>query len=155
MSDQSDANPFTQAFFRMGERMSLPRVTVEDVVTHHRRNIEALQETARNTSAATQQAFGMQREALENVLKDIADTVQTTKLTDPPTSQAAAHAELAKRTLDTTIRNATAIGGLARDTTQENFEVLRERVQGSIQEIKSAIERGEEEATEDAPVKEG
>ena len=146
------AGPLFEAFQRMGERMALPTVTVQDVIDHHRRNLEALQEAARNTAQGTQKAMGVQREALETTLADIAQTVRKVNLQDPPMQQAAAQAELAKRTLDATIRNATEIGTIARDTTTQNYGVLRERVEKSIEEIKGALERGEE--PEEPPVRE-
>ena len=146
MSDDAKSGPFFQAFQRMGERMALPTPTVQDVLDHHRRNLEALQEAARNTAEGTRQAMAVQRETLETTLADIAETVKGVNLQDPPMQQAAAQTELAKRTLDATIRNATQIGGIARDTTVQNYGVLRERVEKSIEEIKSSIEKGEEPA---------
>ena len=151
MSDEkSPAGPFFEAFQRMGERMALPAVTVDDVIAHHRRNLEALQEAASNTADGARRAMQGQRAALEATLADIAETVQSTKITDPVMQQAAAHAELARRTLDTTIRSPTETGSIARDTTSANYEVLRERAEKAIDEAKSALERGEE-----PPVREG
>ncbi|MEL6751119.1 MAG: phasin family protein, partial [Pseudomonadota bacterium] len=131
-------------FARMGERLSLPKVTVESVLDHHRRNIEALQQAAKNTSEGAQEAMAIQRDALEDVLADITETVQGTKLTDPPMQQMAAQAEFAKRSFDATVKNVTEIGSIARDTTKKNTDILRERVQHSIADIKTAMEKGED-----------
>lgn len=142
--------PFFEAFTRMGERLSLPKVTIDDVVDHHRRNIEALQEAARNTSEGAQAAMAKQREMLEQTLADITETVQKTKLTDPPMQQVAAQTELARRTFDATVRNATQMGEIARDTSKQNLDLLRKRVEESIEEIKSTIEEGDEPPIKEA-----
>ena len=147
----AERGPFFEAFTRMGERLALPKVTVDDIVDHHRRNIEALQEAARNTSEGAQTAMARQREMLEETLADITETVKGTKLSDPPMQQVAAQTELAKRAFDATVRNATDMGAIARDTTKQNMDVLRRRVEESIEEIKSTMESG---ADDEMPIRE-
>ncbi|MDA8870411.1 TIGR01841 family phasin [Rhizobiaceae bacterium] len=148
MSDDNKSGPIFAAFQRLGERMALPQVTISNVMGHHRRNIQAMQEAARNTSQGAQAVLAKQREALERTLGDVAETVRETKLTDPPMEQIAAQAEFARRAFDATVKTTTEMGSIVRDTSQANMAVLRDRVQESIEEVKGAIGRGE---TDDEP----
>ena len=73
MSDNSDngTGPFFDAFRNFGRNLKLPSVTIEDVVSHHKKNIQALEAAAKNTSEGAQAIMAQQRKTLENTLADI------------------------------------------------------------------------------------
>ena len=157
MSEQSDrdSGPFFDAFRNFGRNLELPKVTIEDVVAHHKKNIQALEKAAKNTTQGAQTIMAQQREALENALTDITHMVQDARDGGMNKENArdiiADQVEFAKRSFETTIQNATSMGEVVRDVSNENMNVLKERVQESIEEIKSTMGKDDDEP----PVKPG
>ena len=155
MTENSDngTGPFFDAFRNFGRSLKLPNVTIEDVVAHHKKNIHALEETAKNTTEGAQAIMGQQRKALENALADITHMVQDARDGGMNKENArnivADQVEFAKRSFETTIANATSMGEVARDVGKDNMTVLKDRVQESINEIKSTMGSDDD----DTPVK--
>ena len=122
--------------------MHLPGPQVNDIVDYHRRNIQALQDAAQTASAGGQALMGKQREALEEALAEIAEMVQSAGASGPDPSQMMANqAEFAKKSFETTIRNATEMGGIVRDSGAEAFEVLKTRMEESLTELSSGLKK--------------
>ena len=59
--------------------------------------------------------------------------------------------EFAKRSFETTIANATSLGEVVRDVSEQNMSVLKDRVQESIEEIKSTM--GSDDDSDEPPIK--
>ena len=125
------------------------------LIAHHKKNIQALEKTAKNTTQGAQTIMAQQREALENALTDITHMVQDARDGGMNKENArdiiADQVEFAKRSFETTIQNATSMGEVVRDVSNENMNVLKERVQESIEEIKSTMGKDDDEP----PVKPG
>ena len=157
MSDNSDngTGPFFDAFRNFGRNLKLPSVTIEDVVSHHKKNIQALEAAAKNTSEGAQAIMAQQRKTLENTLADITHMVQDARDGGMNRENArdivADQVEFAKRSFETTIENATSMGEVVKDVSKENMLVLKNRVNESIEEIKSSMDRDDD----DTPVKPG
>ena len=157
MTDNSDSGtgPFFDAFRNFGRSLKLPNVAIEDVVTHHKKNIRALEEAAKNTTEGAQAIMGAQRKALENTLADITHMVQDARDGGMNKENArdiiADQVEFAKRSFETTIANATSLGEVVRDVSEQNMSVLKDRVQESIEEIKSTM--GSDDDSDEPPIK--
>ncbi|MFD0917122.1 phasin family protein [Pseudahrensia aquimaris] len=157
MSDKSEngADLFTNAFKSFGRNLKLPSVTIEDVVNHHRKNIRALEAAAQNTTKGAQAIMNEQRKQLENALADITHMVQDARdgglNKENARDVVADQAEFAKKAFESTIQNATSMGEVLRNVSTENMNVLKTRVQESIEEIKSAMDSGKSDGGGDEP----
>lgn len=157
MSDKKEdlTGPFFDAFRSFGQNLKLPTITIEDVVSHHKANIRALEEAAQNTSKSAQEIMSAQRKALENTLADITHMVQDAR--DGGLNKENAREvindqiELSKRTFETTIQQASEIGNIVQETSKDNLEILKNRMQGSIEELKSVMDRRSEDGSDDEP----
>jgi len=123
-------------FQQFGESLKLPNTQINDVVEHHKKNIEAMQQIARNTSSGTQTLMAKQRENLEEALADISKLVQDAASSKDPNQAISDQVEFAKRSFEATIKNATEMGGIMRDTSTESFNILLKRVEESIEDIR-------------------
>ena len=73
MAKQPEQESFLDMFAKLGSDMKLPRMDVEAVLSHHRKNLEALEKSARAAAAGASSVAATQREALRQTLSEIAD----------------------------------------------------------------------------------
>ncbi len=140
MSDKSQSESFLNMFQQFGESLKLPNTQIKDVVEHHKKNIEAMQQIARNTSSGTQTLMAKQRENLEETLAEISKLVQDAASSKDPSQAISDQVEFAKRSFEATIKNATEMGGIMRDTSTESLNILRKRVEESIEDIRDNMD---------------
>lgn len=142
MADNNPANMFMDMFKSFGSDLKLPGPQVNDIVDYHRRNIQALQDAAQTASAGGQALMGKQREALEEALSDITEMVQSsTQGGADPSQMMSNQADFAKKSFETTIKNATEMGGIVRESGAEAFGVLKTRVEESLSEISGGVKK--------------
>lgn len=140
MSDKSQSESFLNMFQQFGESLKLPNAQITDVVELHKKNIEAMQQIARNTSSGTQTLMAKQRENLEETLADISKLVQDATSSKDPSQAISDQVEFAKRSFEATIKNATEMGDIMRETSTESFNILRQRVEESIEDIRDKMD---------------
>lgn len=140
MSDKSQSESFLNMFQQFGESLKLPNAQITDVVELHKKNIEAMQQIARNTSSGTQTLMAKQRENLEETLAEISKLVQDAASSKDPSQAISDQVEFAKRSFEATIKNATEMGDIMRETSTESFNILRQRVEESIEDIRDKMD---------------
>ena len=136
MADSKDSNPFMDMFQNFGSNPNIPSPDLSKLMDEHRKNLEALQAAAQVSSQTSQELMSKQREALETALADIADAVQEAQAggTDPQ-AMMTSQMEMAKRSFDATVKNATEMGQLVQQGSADAFEIMKARVMESIEEM--------------------
>lgn len=135
MADDGMKNPFMDMFQDFGKSMSIPGPDVNDMMDYHRKNLQALQAAAQVSSSSAQALMGKQREALEQTLADISDTVQNASAGGDPSAMMSSPMELAKKTFDATMQTTTEMAEIVRQGNADAFEVIKDRVMESVQEL--------------------
>ena len=143
MSDKSQTDSLLDMFQQFGRNLQLPNAQITDVVEQNRKNIEAMQQIARTTSSGTQTLMAKQREALEESLGEIAKMVQGSMTPGDPSQMISNQVEFARRSFETTIKNVTEMGEIVRDTSSDSFNILKQRVEDSIEEIRDTMDKKE------------
>ena len=69
MADNNQMNAFMDMFKDFGKNLNIPGPDVNDLVDHHRKNIQAMQDAASAASAGGQEVMNMQRAQLEEGAK--------------------------------------------------------------------------------------
>ncbi len=142
MTDNNQMNAFMDMFKDFGKNLNIPGPQVNDLVDHHRRNIQALQDAASTASAGGQELMKMQRAQLEDALKDIAEMVQGAMSGGAdPSKVMSDQAEFAKKSFETTVKNAGEVGEVLRGSGEETFNILRARMEESISELSSGAKK--------------
>ena len=136
MTDNNPMNSFLDMFKDFGANLNVPKPQIEEVLDHHRKNLQALQEAAQAASAGGQAMMSKQREALEEALADIAGAVQSApdNVSDP-SKLASDPAELARKSFEMTVKNASEMQEIMRQSGTETFEILRARMEESMSEL--------------------
>lgn len=141
MSDKKSTNPFIDMFQQFGQNLNLPQPDISSVVDYHRKNLEALQKAAQASSAGAQNAMAKQREALEEALAEITEIVQGASQSQDPSKMVSDQVEFARKSFDTTIKNATEINEILKESGTESFNILKDRVEESIAEIRENMSK--------------
>lgn len=131
----SDKNPFMDMFTNFGKSMNLPAPDINGIMDYHRKNLQALQAATQVSSNTAQALMNKQREALEQTLADIADTVQDATQGADPADMAQAPMELARRAFEATLQNSKEVAEIVQKGNAETFQVLKDRVMESVEEL--------------------
>lgn len=135
MADQTK-NPFLDLFTKFGQDMNLPKPEIGNILDHHRKNLQALQEAAAIQSRGAQSMMDRQRAALEEALAEISEMVQeATKGGVDPANLMSRQAEFARKSFETTVKNATAMGEIMRESGTDSLDVLKARVEAALAEL--------------------
>ncbi|MEM6940031.1 MAG: TIGR01841 family phasin [Pseudomonadota bacterium] len=136
MADSKDKNPFMDMFQNFGSGLNIPSPDLSSMMDAHRKNLEALQAAAQVGSQTSQELMSQQRAALEAALADITDAVQEAQssLTDP-SAMMTSQMEMAKRSFDATVKNATEMSKTVQQGSTDAFSILKDRVMESIAEV--------------------
>ncbi len=142
MANENQMNAFMDMFKDFGKNLNIPGPDVNDLVDHHRKNIQAIQDAASAASAGGQEVMNVQRAQLEEALKDIAEMVQGAMSGGvDPSKMISDQAEFAKKSFETTVKNATEVGEVIKGSSEETFNILRARMEESISELSSGIKK--------------
>jgi phasin family protein len=134
MADK-DAFPLLDMFQSFGKSLSLPGPDVTDVLTYHRKNLQALQAATQIGSQSAQAVMSKQREILEQSLAEIVDTVQSATQDGAAKDMTGMPMDLARKTFDATVKNAGEMAEIVRQGNMDAFEVLKDRVIESMEDL--------------------
>ncbi|MBZ9856930.1 phasin family protein [Mesorhizobium sp. CA13] len=141
MAKRPDSDSFTDMFGRFGRDLKLPNVDVEAILAHHRKNLEALEKSARASAAGASSLFSRQREMLQDTLREIADMTQSYRAPGTPQDLMAKQTEFARKSFETTLKNASEVAELARKSGTESVDILRMRIKEAMEEIRAGFEK--------------
>ncbi|RJT32839.1 phasin family protein [Mesorhizobium waimense] len=141
MAKQPDSDSFLDMFSRFGRDLKVPTVDVEAILSHHRKNLEALEKSARAGAAGATSLFSRQREMLQDTLREVADMAQNYRAPGNPQELMAKQAEFARKSFETALKNAGEVSELVRKSGTESVEILRERIKEAMAEIRSGYEK--------------
>jgi len=133
MADKT--NPFMDMFQSFGEQMKIPGPDLTQMMEIHRKNLQALQDATQIGTASAQAVMERQRATMEETLSDIASTVQARAQSNDPSAAMMTPLELAKRSFDATVANATEIGAIVQQGNVDAFNVLKDRVMECVEEM--------------------
>tara|TARA_R110002094_G_scaffold16123_8_gene27589 strand:- start:567 stop:995 length:429 start_codon:yes stop_codon:yes gene_type:complete len=136
MADNKDSNPFMDMFQNFGSSMNIPGPDLSSLMEGHRKNLQAIQAATQIGTQASQELLNKQRAALEAALADISDAVQEAQASGgDPSTMMTSQMEMAKRSFETTIQNATEMSQVVQQGSTDAFDVLKDRVMDSIGDI--------------------
>ena len=141
MAKRPESDTFIDMFGRFGRDLKLPNVDVDAILSHHRKNLEALEKSARASAAGASSLLSRQREMLQDTLHEIADMAQSYRAPGDPRELMAKQAAFARKSFETALKNAGEVAELARKSGTESVEILRERIKEAMEEIRSGYDK--------------
>ena len=141
MVKQPDSDSFMDMFGRFGRDLKVPNVDVEAILAHHRKNLEALEKSARAGAAGASSLMSRQREMLQDTLREITDMAQSYRAPGNPQELMAKQTEFARKSFEAALKNAGEVAELFKKSGTESVEILRERIKAAMEEIRTGYEK--------------
>ena len=141
MAKQPDSDSFMDMFGKFGRDLKVPNVDVEAILEHHRKNLEALEKSARASAAGASSLLSRQREMLQDTLREVTDMAQSYRAPGNPQELMTKQAEFAKKSFETALKNAGEVAELVKKSGTESVEILRKRIKEAMEEIRSGYEK--------------
>jgi len=141
MAKQPDNESFMDMFSQFGKNLNVPKVDMEAILSHHRKNLEALQKAASASAAGAQSIMAKQREALQEGLQEITDMAQGLRSPGNAGEFVARQADFARKSFETAVKNTSEVADIVRKSGSESVEILRKRIQEAMEEIRETYEK--------------
>ncbi|MDX8501198.1 phasin family protein [Mesorhizobium sp. VK4C] len=141
MARQPESDSFLDMFSRFGRDLKLPKVDVQAILDHHRKNLEALEKSARASAAGASSVLSRQHEMVQEALGEITRMAQNYQAPGNPQELMTKQVEFARKTFETTLKNAGEVADLVRKSGTESVEILRDRIKDAMAEIRAGYDR--------------
>ena len=141
MTKKTDNESFMDMFSQFGKDLKMPSVDIESILSHHRKNLEALQKAASASAAGAQSVMAKQREALQEGLQEITEMAQGFRAPGGPQEMMAKQADFARKSFETAVKNASEVADIVKKSGTESVDILRQRIQDAMEEIKQTYDK--------------
>jgi phasin family protein len=140
MAKTPEPESILDMFSKFGSEMKLPKMDVEAVLSHHRKNLEALEKSAKAAAGGASSVVAKQRAALQETLSEIADMAQGFTAPGNPQEFMSKQADFARKSFEAAVKNAGEVAEIVRKSGSESIDILRERIQEAMQEVRANFE---------------
>ncbi|CDX12420.1 Phasin family protein [Mesorhizobium sp. ORS 3324] len=140
MAKQPESDSFLDMFSRFGRDLKLPKVDVQAILDHHRKNLEALEKSARTSAAGASSVLSRQHEMMQEALGEITRMAQNYQAPGNPQELMTKQVEFARKSFETTLKNAGEVAEIARKSGTESIEILRDRIKDAMAEIRAGYD---------------
>ena len=141
MARQSEPESFMDLFAKFGRELKMPKVDVDAVLDHHRKNFEALEKSARATAAGASSVLSRQREMLEESLHEIADMARNYRPSGNAQEFVGKQSDFARKSFETAVKNASEVADMMKKSGAESMDILRARIKEAMAEIREGYEK--------------
>ena len=141
MAKTPESQSIIDMFARLGRELKMPDIDIERVIEHHRRNLEAFEESARTAASGASSLLARQSEMLQETLRDINEMAESYKSPSDPQDFAEKHAEFARKGFESAVRNTGEVAELVAKSSGEALDILRRRIREGMEEIRESYEK--------------
>ena len=135
MAKNTEQESLVDLFTRFGEQLHVPNVDFDAIVEHHRKNLEAVEKSAKTATAGASSIIARQREILQETLRQITEMAHGYRTPGTPQELMAKQAEFARKSFETALRNTEEMAELVKKSSDETLDVLRSRIREGMEEI--------------------
>ena len=128
---------------KFGSDLNLPKVDVDKLIEMHRKNLDALEQSAQVASAGVKSLADRQRGIIENAFREAAAMARDFKPSGDPKEVLAKQTEFAIKAFDITVQNTRDVAQLATQTTTDASNIIRDRLRDSLNELGASLRRDE------------
>jgi phasin family protein len=140
MAKKPESESFMDLFTRFGQDLKMPSVDIERIMAHHRKNLEALEKSARASAAGASSLMAKQREILQDTLQEISDMAQSYRIPGDPQDMMAKQADFARKSFEAAVKNAGEVAEIVKKSGSESVEILRQRIREAMEEVRETYE---------------
>ena len=126
---------------QFGSDLGLPKVDIDKLVETHRKNFEALTQTALVASDGLKSLATKQKEMVESAFREALDLARNFKPTGDPQEILAKQREIAGKALDAAIDHTKEIAEEVSKSQAEALKIASDRIVASIAELRASFEK--------------
>ena len=126
---------------RFGGDIGLSKVDVDKLIESHRKNIEALGQSASALSEGARAIAERNREILEAGFREATAMARDFKPLAAGADIMQKQAEFARKAFDAAMQNTSEIAGMAKTSTSEAGRIFQNRLRETLNEIKAGIDK--------------
>jgi phasin family protein len=128
---------------KFGAELGLPTVDVDRLLEAHKKNIEALANSASVISEGARSVAEKNQEIFEAGLHELAAIARDYRPLAAETDLAEKRVEFAKKVFDAIAKNARDVNDIANQSTKEASRIFQDRLKASIDDIKASVGKSE------------
>lgn len=121
--------------------LGLPKVDADKLVETHRKNFEALTQTALVASEGMKSVTAKQKEMIESAFREALEMARNFKPSGDPQQIFAKQSELARKAFDAAIDHTREIAEQVRKSNAEALKIASDRIVASIAELRASVEQ--------------
>lgn len=141
MSKNSDPDSIMEMFSRFGRELKMPKIDVDAILRHHRKNIEALEKSAEISAAGASSLMNRQREMLQATLQEVTEMARTFGSPGNPQELVTKQADFARKSFEAAVKNAGEVSELVKKSSIDSIEILRARIRESMEEVRESFDK--------------
>lgn len=141
MAKQPQTPSFMDMFEKFGHDLNIPNVDIEAILEHHRKNLEALEKSAKATVAGTNTLINRQREMLQETLSEATDMAQSFRAPGSAQELISKQTEFARKAFESAVSNAGEVAELVKKSGTESIDILRSRIKEAMAEVQAGYQK--------------
>ncbi len=126
---------------QFGSDLGLPKVDIDKLVENHRKNFEALTQTALVASNGLKSLATKQKEMVESAFREALDLTRNFKPSGDPQQILAKQREIVGKALDAAIDHTKEIADQVSKSQAEALNIASDRIVASIAELRASFEK--------------
>ena len=132
---------FLDMFKKLGEDLKIPTVDMNQIIEHHRKNLEALAASGKAAAEGATAFATKQREIIEAAVRDIQEAAKNFKVPGSPQEMMAAQTEFAKKAMEAAAKNTRDMAELVQKSNQDAIRIIQDRMKESYEEIRQGFSK--------------
>lgn len=141
MAKQSQAPSFMDMFEKFGHDLKIPNVDINAILDHHRKNLEALEKSAKATASGANALLNRQREMLQETLSEATEMAKNYRAPGNAQDLLSKQTEFAKKTFESAVTNAGEVAELVKKSGTESIDILRSRIKEAMEEVQAGYQK--------------
>jgi len=137
----NETTSYVDMLKKFGSDLGLPKVDVDKLIESHRKNIDALSQSATVAAQGAQSVAQKQREIFEAGLDEATKLARGYQPLGKLQDNLALQTEFAKKVFEIAVKGAQESATTARQSTSEAVKIIQDRLKESFDEMRSSVNR--------------
>jgi len=137
----NETTSYVDMLRKFGSDLGLPKVDVDKLIESHRKNIDALSQSATVAAQGAQSVAQKQREIFEAGLDEATKLARGYQPLGKLQDNLALQTEFAKKVFEIAVKGAQESATAARQSTSEAVKIIQDRLKESFDEMRSSVNR--------------
>ena len=137
----NETTSYVDMLKKFGSDLGLPKVDVDKLIESHKKNIDALSQSATVAAQGAQSVAQKQREIFEAGLDEATKLARGYQPLGKLQDNLALQTEFAKKVFEIAVKGAQDSATTARQSTSEAVKIIQDRLKESFDEMRSSVNR--------------